>query len=56
VHVVRGAGGRRRVSEIAVLTRVGSGLVQASPAVTFSEDGSTRRHPGAEGLERRLRR
>jgi pilus assembly protein CpaF len=56
VHVVRCAGGRRRVSEIAVLTRAGSGLVEATPAVTFSEDGSTRRHPGAEGLERRLRR
>ncbi|MDX6300747.1 MAG: pilus assembly protein CpaF [Nocardioidaceae bacterium] len=56
VHVVRGAGGRRRVSEIAVLTRAGSGLVEATPAVTFAEGGSTRRHPGAEGLERRLRR
>jgi pilus assembly protein CpaF len=56
VHVIRGGRGRRRVSEVAVLTRVGSGLVEAAPAVTFAEDGSSRRHPGAEVLARRLQR
>jgi pilus assembly protein CpaF len=56
VHVVRGARGRRRVAEVAVLTRAGSGLVEATPAVTFAEDGSVRRHPAAGVLAQRLRR
>jgi pilus assembly protein CpaF len=56
VHVVRGARGRRRVAEVAVLTRTGSGLVEATPAVTFAEDGSVRRHPAAGVLTQRLRR
>ena len=56
VHVGRRPDGARCVAEIAVLTRDGSGLVTATPAVTFGGDGSTREHQGAELLGRRLRR
>jgi pilus assembly protein CpaF len=56
IHVVRGARGLRRVAEIAVLDRAGSGLVEAVPAVTFDEDGSSHRHAGAGALARRLGR
>lgn len=56
VHVARGTGGRRRVTELAVLTRGASGLVSAAPAVTFPADGGTVEHPAAELLGRRLDR
>ncbi len=56
VHVERGTGGRRRVSEIAVLSRGRSGLVSADPAVTFPADGRTIEHPAAEVLQQRLQR
>ena len=54
IHVVRGTAGRRRVAEVAVLTRTPSGLVEAAPAVTFAEDGSHQRHAGAAVLAGRL--
>jgi pilus assembly protein CpaF len=56
VHVERSTGGRRRVSEIAVLSRGRSGLVSADPAVTFPADGRTIEHPAAEVLQQRLQR
>ncbi len=56
VHLTRGADGRRRVSEIAVLHRSGDGLVEALPAVTFGEDGGLTTHAAADVLSSRLRR
>jgi pilus assembly protein CpaF len=56
VHVTRSSAGTRRVAEVAVLTRADSGLVTAVPAVTFTADGSTHEHRGAELLGRRLHR
>jgi pilus assembly protein CpaF len=54
VHLHRGADGRRRVAELAVLDREPSGLVTARPAVTFDGDGRMREQPGAEALRRAL--
>jgi pilus assembly protein CpaF len=56
VHVARGAGGLRRLVEVAVLSRASDGLVSALPAVTFPDDGTTIEHPAAELLGRRLQR
>jgi len=56
VHVARGAGGLRRVTEVAVLQRTGSGHVEAVPAVTFGVGGTTQEHIGAELLHQRLQR
>jgi pilus assembly protein CpaF len=56
VHVERSTGGRRRVSEIAVLSRGPTGLVSADSAVTFPADGRTIEHPAAEQLRVRLQR
>ena len=56
VHVVRGPDGVRRVAQIGVLDRDGSGMVSAAPAVTFTADGVTLEHPAAELLGRRLNR
>jgi pilus assembly protein CpaF len=56
VHVGRSAGGTRRVAEIAVLVRDGSGAVSAVPAVRFGADGSTCGQPGASLLGEKLRR
>jgi pilus assembly protein CpaF len=56
VHVERGPAGRRRMVEIAVLTRGASGLVSADPAVTFPTAGGTVEHPAAELLGLRLTR
>ena len=50
VHLRRDRRGVRRVAEVAHLARVGSGLVEARPAVTFDDDGVMREHPGAELL------
>ncbi|MEU4572521.1 TadA family conjugal transfer-associated ATPase [Nonomuraea sp. NPDC023979] len=45
IHLTRGRGdGKRRVSEICLLSRSPNGLVEAIPAVTFTPDG--RPHPG----------
>jgi pilus assembly protein CpaF len=54
VHIAREAGGKRRVTEVAVLVRDSSGHVSAVPAVSFGVDGTTREHPGAAVLGDRL--
>ena len=54
IHLRRAVDGRRQVSEIAVVTRADNGLVVASPAVAFSEDGEVRAGSGAPALERLL--
>ena len=54
VHLARGADGRRRVAEVAVLRRGTDGRVRAEPALTFPADGTTREHPAAEALVERL--
>ena len=56
LHLGRGRDGRRRLVEIAVLTRASDGIVSAVPAVTFADDGSTREHDAAGELVTRLRR
>jgi pilus assembly protein CpaF len=56
VHLGRGVDGTRRVTEIAVLVRDGSGSVSALPAVRFGPDASTSEEPGAALLGRKLRR
>jgi pilus assembly protein CpaF len=56
VHVARGPGGTRRVSEVAVLERGPDGLVSATPALTFTTDGATLEHAGAGLLGGRLER
>ena len=56
VHLGRGTDGTRRVAELAVLVRDGSGVVSAVPAVRFETDGSTSEHPGAALLGEKLRR
>jgi pilus assembly protein CpaF len=56
VHVERGAGGTRRVAEIAVLAREHDGRVTALPALTFAVDGGTLEHPAAAMLVERLGR
>ena len=56
VHLGRGVDGRRRVAEVAALTRSDDGRVVAVPAVTFAPDGSTREHDAAALLVGRLHR
>ncbi len=56
LHLGRDRDGLRRLREIAVLAREGSGLVEAVPAVTFDRDGHTHEHAGAALLGRRLER
>jgi len=56
VHLGRGVDGRRRVAEVAALTRSDDGRVVAVPAVTFAPDGSTREHDAAALLLGRLHR
>lgn len=51
VHLRRDAGGRRRVAEIAMLVRRGSGLVEAEAAVTFTRDGTASVGPAGPMLE-----
>lgn len=55
IHVGRAQDGHRKVQEIAVLRRSGSGVVAAVPAVTFAADGSVKTHDAAEALTDRLR-
>jgi len=55
VHLGRGPDGRRRVAEVASVTRADDGRVLAAPAVTFAADGSTHEHPAADLLLERLR-
>jgi pilus assembly protein CpaF len=56
VHLGRSADGTRRVAEIAVLVRDGSGVVSAVPAVRFDAAGTTSEQHGAALLGERLRR
>ncbi|WP_285734994.1 TadA family conjugal transfer-associated ATPase [Nocardiopsis sp. ATB16-24] len=53
VHLVRGSEGRR-LAELRVLRRDGSGWVRSVPAVSFDPDGTCREHPGAEEVAARL--
>lgn len=55
IHLTRGGGGRRRVSEICVLQRGPDGLVEALPAFSDSSDGLVERG-GAPILRGMLRR
>ena len=53
VHVVRGAGGMRRVAEISIFVRdLSSGLVRSECALEFHADGRTVRGPASGKLER----
>jgi hypothetical protein len=54
VHLRRGADGRRRVAEIAVLEQR-AGVVRAVTAVTFDAAGRVVTGDGARRLERLLR-
>jgi pilus assembly protein CpaF len=55
VHVVRDAGGMRRVAEISIFVRdPSSGLVRSECALEFHADGRTVRRPGSSRLERML--
>src|SRR5690606_25177132 len=54
-HVTRTAG-RRRVQEIAVLSRASGGHVVATPAVPFADDGAVGTHAGADRLAALSRR
>jgi pilus assembly protein CpaF len=57
VHVVRDAGGTRRVAEISIFVRdPSSGLVRSEGALEFHADGRTVRGPGSSRLERMLDR
>lgn len=56
VHLVRDAGGVRRVAEVCVLRQENSGMVRAVPAVSFQPDGSVLEQEGAEELAARLGR
>jgi pilus assembly protein CpaF len=56
VHLARGRDGRRRLAEVAVLVRGGTGLVEARTALSFDRQGGTVEHAGAELLGRRLQR
>ena len=51
VHIVRGEGGRRWVSEISVFRRGLDGLVEAEQAVEFKPGGATRLGPACRRLE-----
>jgi pilus assembly protein CpaF len=54
VHLHRGADGRRRVAEVAVLAQA-DGVVRAQSAVTFGMTGRVVTGDGARQLERLLR-
>ncbi len=56
VHLARGRDGRRRLREVAVLTRGDDGRVRAVPAVSFDPTGQMREREGAALLGGRLRR
>lgn len=53
VHVTR-EHGKRRVSEVAVLTRGSDGLVETRQALEVTSTGQLKRHPGSVELERYL--
>jgi pilus assembly protein CpaF len=54
VHLRRSVGGARWLSEIAVISRVADGLVEAVPAVEFTRRGEPTTGDGAPLLERLL--
>ena len=56
VHLGRDRDGRRRVRQVAVLTRRDDGLVEPVPAVSFDHAGGTHEHAGAATLGRLLER
>jgi pilus assembly protein CpaF len=56
VHLGRGDDGVRRVAELAVLVRDGSGVVSVVPAVRFGPDASTSEQAGAALLGEKLSR
>ncbi|NRQ40728.1 TadA family conjugal transfer-associated ATPase [Nonomuraea sp. NN258] len=54
IHLTRGCqDGRRRISEICLLARTSSSLVEAVPALTFTPSGRVLTGPGYEALTRR---
>lgn len=55
VHLDRGPAGQRRVAEVCVLSREGSGLVRAVPAVSYIGTGGDARLPAYGELCARLR-
>jgi len=55
IHLVRDpGGGRRRLAEICLLVRRSSGLVEASPALTFPPDGPPVPGPAFPALASRV--
>ena len=56
VHLVRDAGGQRRLGGVGVLERTTDGLVRVVPALTVGPMGACMRGPGAELLDRLLSR
>ncbi|MDN4161429.1 TadA family conjugal transfer-associated ATPase [Nocardioides abyssi] len=56
LHLVRPRGGRRRLAEVAVTTRLADGTVALEPAVEVDAAGVVRAGPGAERLEQLLDR
>lgn len=54
IQVRRSPTGHRWVSEVAVVTSAGGGLVEVLPAVSFGPDGEPATGPGATHLERLL--
>ncbi len=55
LHLVRGADGRRRLGQVALPARGGSGLVAMSSALAVAGDGEVSRGPAASALARLLR-
>jgi len=55
LHLGRDGDGRRRVQEVAVLTRGTDGLVTTTPAVRFPAGGGMREYDGAATLIEKLR-
>ncbi len=56
VHLSRAVDSRRRVEEIAVLTRDPNGMVSVVPAITFSDEGCPTTHQAADVLAELLAR
>ncbi len=54
VHLVRGAGGQRRLAAVGVLERTADGLVDVVPALTVDPSGQCHRGAGARVLDRLL--
>jgi pilus assembly protein CpaF len=50
LHLGRDRAGRRRLAEVAVLSRGADGIVEAVPAVRFGPDGRAEEHAAADAL------